>query len=295
MFTQLFGNFLINENAITSAQLLDALNVMKDTNVRLGVLAINAGYMTASQVERVHIMQAQKNMRIGDLAVAMGYLTQEQVSELLSMQTPRYLILGQALVNKEHLSNIEFEKYINAYKVKYQLSDNDFISSSSKKSYEIINDLFSENYSSKKDLLIAYTTLLINNLIRFVGEDFSILNPEQTIERLDNVYEASQGIIGTYLTDIHLVTDEATLISFACRYANEKLDDVSEIVSASANDFLNLHNGLFAVNLSNEWGIELRLTPPEFRSGTTCFNSNILAIIPISYPFGVIRFVITRN
>ncbi len=295
MFTQLFGNFLINENAITSVQLLDALNMVKGTNVKLGVLAINAGYMTASQVERVHIMQAQKNMRIGDLAVAMGYLTQEQVSELLTKQTPTYLMLGQALVDKEYLSNADFEKYITSYKMKYQLSDDDFKSASSRKAYDVIADLLIENTSSKKEILISYTTLLINNLIRFVGEDFSVLNPEQTIERLGNVYDTKQGIIGNSLYDVHLIADEATLISFASRYANETLDSMSEIVSASACDFLNLHNGLFAVNLSNELGLELRLTPPESQLGTTYYDTNISAIIPISYPFGIIKFIVTKN
>ena len=53
MFTQLFGNYLINKNIVTPAQLSEAIKVKNTTRLKLGVLAINAEYMNSTQVEEV--------------------------------------------------------------------------------------------------------------------------------------------------------------------------------------------------------------------------------------------------
>lgn len=100
MFTQFFGNYLLNQKLVTPEQLVDALQEKQNTRMKLGVLAINAGYMTASQVERVHELQSKMDKRIGDIAVELGYMTEDQVMELLHAQPLGYLLLGQALVDK---------------------------------------------------------------------------------------------------------------------------------------------------------------------------------------------------
>ena len=59
MFTQFFGNYLLNQRLVSPEQLTEALELQKTTRLKLGVLAINAGYMTAAQVDEVH--NAQQN------------------------------------------------------------------------------------------------------------------------------------------------------------------------------------------------------------------------------------------
>ena len=56
MYAQFFGNFLLNEGVINSEQLLEILKTQTDVKVKLGTLAMAAGYMTASEVERIHIL-----------------------------------------------------------------------------------------------------------------------------------------------------------------------------------------------------------------------------------------------
>ena len=45
----------------------------------------------------------------------------------------------------------------------------------------------------------------------------------------------------------------------------EELYEFDEYVSASMEDFLNLHNGLYSVNMSNDYSMELHLQPPVLR------------------------------
>ena len=75
MFTQFFGSYLLNKKIVSAANLRVALEKKDTTRVKLGVLAINAGYMTAKQVDAIHKKQATVDKRIGDIAVDMGYFT----------------------------------------------------------------------------------------------------------------------------------------------------------------------------------------------------------------------------
>ena len=53
-------------------------------------------------------------------------------------------------------------------------------------------------------------------------------------------------------------------MAFAERFAKESFTEVDDFVNATAGEFLNVNDGLFVVNESNEHGVELTLTPQEF-------------------------------
>lgn len=53
MFTQLFGSYLLNKKYVTRDQLKAALDFQKSLHVKLGVMAINAGYMASEQVNEI--------------------------------------------------------------------------------------------------------------------------------------------------------------------------------------------------------------------------------------------------
>lgn len=292
MFTQFFGNYLLNQKLVTPEQLVDALQDKKNTRMKLGVLAINAGYMTASQVERVHELQSKMDKRIGDIAVELGYMTEEQVMELLHAQPLGYLLLGQALVDKGYMDNGTFENAINAYKEKYSLTDEDIASNTDSKMETLVTSLCDFSKTSNSVLYQEFVSLLINNLIRFVGDDFTPLTPEYSINST-SFKSTSQNINGEFSTETKIFADEATLIEFASRYAGEEITELNEYVEASGQDFLNLHNGLFTVNVSNNQQIELKLTPPTPLAGLTPNDVEHCLILPFQYPFGTIRISIS--
>jgi len=57
-------------------------------------------------------------------------------------------------------------------------------------------------------------------------------------------------------------------------------------------DFLNLHNGLFHVNMSNSYSIELGLEPPAFGSDRMLNISGSTYIFPVLFPFGVVNILL---
>ena len=72
-------------------------------------------------------------------------------------------------------------------------------------------------------------------------------------------------------------------------------DDSDEYISASLEDFLNLHNGLFLVNTSAEQEQEMTLLPPETSHDKEYHFDRIAFALPIMYPFGTLHFVFSSE
>ena len=59
-------------------------------------------------------------------------------------------------------------------------------------------------------------------------------------------------------------------------------------------DFLNLHNGLFNVNISNSYSVELGLEPPISGEKQAVSSGSCMYIFPALFPFGVVNIVISE-
>lgn len=293
MHTQFLGNYLLNKEYVTPEQLIDALQYQKSVHLKLGVLAIHAGYMNASQVEQVHIMQTHKDGRFGELAVEAGFLTNEQVCSLLTSQKPDYLLLSQALVDKGYMSNADFEKAVKEYQMDYQISDDELNNPENDKTKELIKNFYKLDGDDSK-LLTQYITLLFNNIVRFIGKDFT---PQEAVKL--HVYPTSrcvsQAITGDFSAETAIDMDDETFIAFASRYAGEEFTEDNEYVQASVDDFINLNNGLFVVNLSNEYSIESSLEPPVSKCNAKLDDKVVYFQIPVTFPFGTVTFIITKS
>ena len=287
MFTQFFGNYLLNKGIVSAEKLSEALSAQKNIRLKLGVLAINAGLMTAEQVDAVHNEQQRVDKRIGDLMVEMGYVTREQVEELFKTQPSGHLLLGQALVDSGTMTNAQFEAALQDYKAENGISDADFNGANDEKTETILAGLYELEGSPMEKYITGYIALLFKNIIRFIGDDFtpvfssSISSPNYVSQKMNGAFSISSAI----------VTDNDANIEFASRFAGEKLTEDDDYADACVSEFLNLHNGLFAVNLSNETGKELQLEPqentvPDFSEYST------ICEIPVCFSFGTVKFII---
>lgn len=289
MFTQFFGNYLLNKGLVSASQLSEALSVQKQTRLKLGVLAINAGYMTPAQVEEVHAEQQRRDKRMGDIAVEMGYLTEAQVDELLSAQGTAHLQLGQALVDAGAMTNASFAEALSNYKAENSLNDVDFSDKTGNKINELIVNFYKFDGEKDKEMLCDYVTLLFKNVIRFIGDDFTPLTPEK-LPSARLTFASVQDMAGAFVCTTAVEGSEQAYIGFGSRYAGEVLTDADEMTDASNGEFLNLHNGLFCVNASNLNGIEIKLEPQTYvRDGSI---SGSVYRIPLVFPFGTVHFLI---
>ena len=136
-----------------------------------------------------------------------------------------------------------------------------------------------------------YMELLFNNLIRFVGEDFSPLSSDQCKEFPTDCC-VCQDVLGEYSISTYISMDHDTAIKFASRYVNDSFTEYDEYVQASLEDFLNLNNGLFIVNCSNDYGRELSISAPRHvDDGLLSFKDKAYHF-QILYTFGTIHFIV---
>ena len=290
MYAQFFGNYLLSRGIVTKEQLIRAMQEKSSAHIKIGTLAIHAGYMTANEVDRVIILQTHQDKRFGELAVSQGYLTEQQVIELLRAQTPDFLLLGQFLVDDGIFTIEEFQDIIIDYQSESEIDDFSSSDETIDQIHRMIENFFVLTERALSSNEVSFIKLLINNLIRFIGDDYTPVSPSPCKEYPTN-FCVSQQLIGDFSVRTYIDMPQDACIEFASRYVGEPFQEFDEYVRSSLNDFLNLHNGIFSVNMSNERSIELELAPPVTETDELLTFEKETYLLPIVYPFGMIHFI----
>lgn len=290
MYNQFFGNYLFSKGYVTKEHLISALIRQTKELVHVSTLALYSGYMSASEVEYVINIQTEEGKKFSEVAISLGFLTQDQVLELLNTKTPDFLILGQILINDGVFTYEQFENILTDYRSQNEFLDMELNEDNKNEIQQLIASFSIVSESAIPTFGKSYLELLFSNFVRYIGDDFTALPPNLCTE-FATEHCVSQSINGNYVVNTYLNMSEETSIAFAERYSNESFTEYDEYVAASLEDFINLHNGIFIVNASNDNSNELAL-------GTLApHNNNIISfehptyVFPIYYPFGIIHFI----
>lgn len=248
MYSQFFGSYLLRRDAITPEQLTHAISQLSAAHIKLGTLAMHKGYMVASEVDEVCFLQTREDRRFGEIAIERGYLTEDQVRELLKTQIPDFLLFGQCLVDDGAISYEELQTLVLDYEAENEMYDIDLNIESKEKITQLIERFFLVAEVPITEYSIMYMELMFNNLVRFIGDGFTPLTPIPCDEFPVN-YCVSQRIHGKVNCISRVDMEEDVAIAFASRYAKTTFTEFDEYVQASIEDFINLHNGLFMVNM----------------------------------------------
>ncbi|MCR5025668.1 MAG: hypothetical protein K6A90_15265 [Lachnospiraceae bacterium] len=140
-----------------------------------------------------------------------------------------------------------------------------------------------------------YLAELIFNLNRFVDDSITS-KPTEIVHEIPPGVFISQGITGDYTALSALYAEPDVLTRFAAQYSKMELEGYDGIVNELAADFLNLHNGLFLVNLSETENVESTLTPPlsDDKDGPLKALSDTY-IMPVEFKFGTVNFVLSEK
>ncbi|MBR5637923.1 MAG: chemotaxis protein CheX [Pseudobutyrivibrio sp.] len=291
MYTQFLGNYLLQKGIVTQEQLFNAMSRLSQTHIKLGTIAMHEGLMTANEVDECLYVQTREDKRFGEIAVERGYLEESQVSELLSKQTPDFILLGQNLVEDGVFSYEELERIIFDYKNESELYDLSLDVENQEAVQNIISKFFLMAEMPTNDLNLMYLELMFNSLIRFIGEDFSPLSP-MVLEEFPITFGVSQSVVSDHDFITHLDCDREAAIAFASRYAKEDFNEFNEYIVAALEDFLNLHNGLFIVNASNQLSKDISLSPPVITEEGVLSGPNKCVDFPVAYPFGTVHLIV---
>ena len=280
MLSQYFAQYLLNNNYLTVEQVKDLLEDEKKSRVKVGILAINKGLMTAEEVKRVHQLQCSVDKKFGEVAIDAGYLTVEQLTDLLNTQDSENLNFGQAAIDKDYITLEQLEEALNNYKDDNHLAIKETIGS-----YADIN--FAQ-IGEAKEVYFEYVELFLRAVVRFLDTNHLITSQKQDGSK--NTWMVKQTLVGDVSLYTAMFLSDEVLIEMARRYSGEDITTVDELALDSVAEFLNVDNGLFAVNLSDR-GIEIDLQPQETCQAIDA-KSEKHWLINIDTTFGVIQVAV---
>ena len=257
MFSQFFGNYLLENRKITPEQYEACMNYIKANRVKLGLIAESEGLLTSSQVMELNYLQVQSDERFGDLAVKKGYLTESDVNYLLGLQSNPYLLFVQALDENNCLTHDEIDYNLTAFQ-----KENDYSNSIMKAIRDgNIEGMLPAFVNVQDRRYLDLIGLALRNIIRFINS-FLRIAPGEFISGRTHRYAAYQHTIGDYQCVLGFTGEDDGILMMADGYAKEEFGTVDEDALDSIAEFTNCVNGLYAAELSFQ-NISMDMMPPK--------------------------------
>ncbi|NPV90882.1 MAG: hypothetical protein HPY50_08925 [Firmicutes bacterium] len=291
MFNQYFGNYLLEKKIITPEQLRIVLEEKKSIKVKLGVLAIDAGYMNAEQVNRIHKLQTARDKKFGELAIDEGYLTEEMLDNLLKEQRKSNVLLGQVLIEKGFFTFEKYEAVLLQYNEDSEFSLDEIKALKNNDAREIAG-IFLKAADDSNDMFHNYLELFIRNLVRFIDDEIKM----EAAKEIDSyvfdhfITQRMEAEAGRHHLFTGFTGSENTLARFASIYAAEECNGMDDLAKDSLKEFMNCQNGLFLSNLSHK-GVEMELYLSEVKENGTLKATKKMYMIPCNLSFGRINLV----
>lgn len=289
IFSQYFGNYLLEQRLLTAAQLREALTRQSGAHAKLGVLAMDAQFMTAGQVNEVSIAQRMQDCKFGEIAVKKGYLTRLQLDALLHKQTPEHVLLSQALIDMGLFSYESLEKAMESYRVAEGFSMDEFESIMRGGTEKLVGAALGINDDGYARIR-QYASVFAKNIVRFIDPE-ARLGRARIVDHIEYDWLASQGIEGELSLFTAISAEEAPFLELAGKFAGMRIGTMGELACASVSELLNCNNGIFGSNLHDE-GVTVDLMLPEVTRDGRITSKGSLFSIPVCLGFGKLELVI---
>lgn len=275
MFSQFFGNYLLENQKITDGQYSSCMDYIKANRVKLGLIAEAEGLLTREQATKLNQLQTQSDKRFGDLAIEQGYLTESDVDYLLSRQGNPYLIFVQALEENQCLSREEIEQCLKDFQSDNGYSDTVMKAIQDGDIEQFLPAFVEEDYSDYLPLI----GLALRSIVRFISSYIRI-EKGRFVPFLKTRYAAYQHTVGDHNGFLGFCSDSDGILAIASGYTKEELNKVDEDALDAVGEFTNCINGLYAAELSYQ-DINIDMQPPELLFDTTIKEEQGFYVLPL--------------
>lgn len=156
-------------------------------------------------------------------------------------------------------------------------------------------NFYSLDESNCDEFVKGYIQKLIQDVVVYVDSNITVGNIE--FRDVYNVeHEISQEITGLPAAYSAVDGEIRALTAFAESYSKLGIAEYDEVCKEVLLDFLNLHNGLFIVYLSENNICELSLSVPK-QNGKKSIQSPIegkVTVVPINFSYGTVNFLLVE-
>lgn len=286
MFNRILGNYLVETNKITKAQLKEAFEAQKSVRVRLGAAAVSEKLMTREQADEVNRLQASTDKKFGDIAVEKGYLTKEQVSELLEQQGNASLYFIQALADLDYMTFDEIDSAIECYQEDRKLNPQDIDELMSEDTDRIVKVFLPE----PEGLYARLCGVAVRTIIRLIDSGAyigkGVLKHRSQMQNL-----AIQRCEGDHDIYTGFAGNGDDLLSIAVIFGQEAFKRVDTDALDAVAEFANCINGLFASALSQE-DVSVDMLPPELYENPVVLEGECFCELPVYIQGKEVRMIV---
>lgn len=160
------------------------------------------------------------------------------------------------------------------------------------------NSNYSQIKTSVNEFTRKYIKKLLLDIILYVDANIS-LGDITFCDNYNLEHEVSQEIVGVPSAYSAIDANSKVLTAFAENYSRLGIAEFDSLCKEALLDFLNLHNGLFVVELSENNICELSLGVPKESNDYKLELSNELqgriTLIPVNFSYGTITFVLLKT
>lgn len=275
MFSQFFGNYLLEKGKITNEDFSSCMEYMKANRVKLGLVAESEGLITRRQSDELNQLQMQTDKRFGDLAIEKGYLTDADISHLLQLQGSPYLIFVQALEENRLFDRKETLKLLADFQQDCSLT-NTALEAIKCGDFDRLLPTF---VVTDNEMYLSLMSLALRNLVRFVSPYIRIETARKATGYSAR-YIALQRTVGAYEGFLGFASDTDAILTIASGYAGEYFEKPDMDALDSVGEFVNCINGLHATDLSYR-DVPIDMLPPEYLFDSSVKDPNGFYILPM--------------
>lgn len=284
MFSQFFGQFLLNKGHLSAEELLTVLNETDRTHVKLGTMAVSDRLLTVAQVEEIHAVQAREDKRFGQIAIEQGFMTADQLDALLASQKNEHHQMMQVLFDRKLFDLEELDQIMEDYRESNALNE-ETMTALKNGEVDTYVDLFLNLHADfDAGTCRDYVSLYLKSFIRFVDRNIRF-EPLRKVEDYRAVYLSTQVLEGSSRIITGIGGNGDAFMQLAAHFAQEPAEEIEEIMEDAVGEFLNLQNGLFAVNMSDK-GVELNMEPQIYITNALLCGSQTYYVLPVIASWG---------
>ena len=281
MNSHYLAQYLVNEGKIATSDAAKLLEDIKDKDPQLPVMSLK---MKMLDGKTLMSLDTSSSGNFGKDALQKNLLSEDQLQKLHRQIPGETMRFAQALLDYGLMNFDDVEKAFAAYdeatdpvKVAVSLAGGDELA------YE--NDLYG-----------SYMKLFMDSLVDFMHTPVIIEPSRFSLSEnyfSGTVYEVSQRIMGDITMVGGLVAKEPTFIRLAARYSQEDLTEADDLAIDSMEEFFNVINGLFCIQLA-ERNRETELGLPRWNKNIMPHGSQQL-ILNIHVDFGSFVVVLASD
>ena len=280
MSVQFFGQYLLQHRYIRADQLLAAIELQREKNLKFGEYATANGYVSAANVEKIKQLQQTKDIYFGEAAIELKILTADEVDNILQRQKADHVLLGDALVQLGHIDSDAVNKALDEFKKE-------------QKEYaatEIAVPVEANELRAITGTSIAITTKMLLRVAGILAKPGKIstkaipISPDSIATRV--------AVWGKKPLKLTLCTPPEVAKQIARAFFADEVDREDQALIEDANrEFINIAVGNVVTKLV-QGGETLELEPPETIALDDIGATGIFS--EIGTPYGTVALVISR-